>query len=125
MTASPAKRTLQVALDVYNLHRALELGREAVAGGADWVEAGTPLIKSEGLNAVRELKKAFPDKPVVADMKIMDTGGMETEMAIKAGASIVTVLGASDDGTIREAVEAARKYGGKIMVDLIAVADKP
>src|SRR6266513_3165463 len=89
------RRILQVALDVYNLHRALELGAEAVAGGADWVEAGTPLIKSEGLNAVRELKKAFPDKAIVADMKIMDTGGMETEMAIKAGASIVTVLGAS------------------------------
>ncbi|HUR68522.1 MAG TPA: 3-hexulose-6-phosphate synthase [Candidatus Thermoplasmatota archaeon] len=120
-----SKRTLQVALDVYNLHRALEIGREAVAGGADWVEAGTPLIKSEGLNAVRELKKAFPDKAIVADMKIMDTGGMETEMAIKAGASVVTVLGASDDGTIREAVEAARKYGGRVMVDLIAVADKP
>jgi len=118
-------RVLQVALDVYNMHRALELGAEAVAGGADWVEAGTPLIKSEGLNAVRELKKAFPDKTVVADMKIMDTGGMETEMAIKAGASVVTVLGASDDGTIAEAVEAARKYGGKVMVDLIAVPDKP
>jgi 3-hexulose-6-phosphate synthase/6-phospho-3-hexuloisomerase len=119
------KRLLQVALDVYNLHRALELGAEAVAGGADWIEAGTPLIKSEGLDAVRELKKAFPDKAIVADMKIMDTGGMETEMAIKAGATIVTVLGASDDGTIREAVEAARKYGGKVMVDLIAVPDKP
>ncbi len=119
------KRILQVALDVYNLHRALEIGREAVAGGADWVEAGTPLIKSEGLNAVRELKRAFPDKLVVADMKIMDVGGMETEMAIKAGAGLVTVLGAADDGTIREAVEAARKYGGKVMVDLIAVSDKP
>ena len=119
------KRILQVALDVYNLDRALEIGREAVAGGADWVEAGTPLIKSEGLNAVRELKKAFPDKLVVADMKIMDVGGMETEMAIKAGAGLVTVLGAADDGTVREAVEAARKYGGKVMVDLIAVADKP
>lgn len=119
------RRILQVALDVYNLHRALELGREAVAGGVDWVEAGTPLIKSEGLGAVRELKKAFPDRTIVADMKIMDVGGMETEMALKAGASVVTVLGASDDGTIREAVEAARKYGGKVMVDLIAVPDKP
>lgn len=119
------KRILQVALDVYNMHRALELGAEAVAGGADWVEAGTPLIKSEGLNAVRDLRKAFPDKAIVADMKVMDTGGMEAEMAIKAGATVVTILGASDDGTIREAVEAARKYGGKIMVDLIAVKDKP
>src|SRR5919199_979744 len=119
------KRILQVALDVYNLQRALELGAEAVAGGADWVEAGTPLIKSEGLNAVRDLKKAFPDKTIVADMKVMDTGGLETEMAIKAGAGVVTILGVSDDGTIREAVEAARKYGGQIMVDLIGVVDKP
>jgi len=118
------KRILQVALDVYNLHRALEIGQEAVAGGADWVEAGTPLIKSEGLNAVRELKRAFPDKTIVADMKTMDVGGAETEIAIKAGAGVVTILGVSDDGTIREAVEAARKYGGKIMVDLIGVADK-
>jgi len=116
---------LQVALDLMNLHRALEIAREAVEGGADWIEAGTPLIKSEGLEAVRALKKAFPDRVVVADMKIMDTGGLEAEMALKAGASVVTVLGASDDGTIREAVEAARKYGGKVVVDLLGVSDKP
>ncbi len=119
------KPILQVALDVYNIHRALEIAEEAVEGGADWVEAGTPLIKSEGLNAVRDLKKAFPDRTVVADMKTMDTGSLETEMAIKAGAGVVTILGASHDGTIREAVEAARKYGGEVMVDLIGVEDKP
>jgi 3-hexulose-6-phosphate synthase/6-phospho-3-hexuloisomerase len=121
----PDRRILQVALDVYNIHRALEIGGEAAKGGADWIEAGTPLIKSEGLNAVRDLKKAFPDRTIVADMKVMDTGGLECEMAIKAGAGVVTILGASDDGTIREAVEAARRYGGKVMVDLIAVRDKP
>jgi 3-hexulose-6-phosphate synthase/6-phospho-3-hexuloisomerase len=116
---------LQVALDVYNIHRALEIGEEAVAGGVEWVEAGTPLIKSEGLEAVRQLKEAFPDHPIVADMKTMDTGSLETEMAIKAGARVVTILGASHDGTIEEAVEAARKYGGEVMVDLIGVEDKP
>ncbi|HEV8361039.1 MAG TPA: 3-hexulose-6-phosphate synthase, partial [Candidatus Thermoplasmatota archaeon] len=117
--------TLQVALDLLNLHRALDIAREAVEGGADWVEAGTPLIKSEGLEAVRQLKRAFPAKTIVADMKIMDTGGFETEMAAKAGAGVVTVLGASDDGTIREAVKAGQQYGCKVMVDLISVADKP
>ncbi|MEM4160929.1 MAG: bifunctional hexulose-6-phosphate synthase/ribonuclease regulator, partial [Thermoplasmata archaeon] len=40
------KPILQVALDMENIERALEIGAEAVAGGADWVEAGTPLIKS-------------------------------------------------------------------------------
>jgi 3-hexulose-6-phosphate synthase / 6-phospho-3-hexuloisomerase len=115
---------LQVALDEVNLDRALQYAREAVAGGADWVEAGTPLIKAEGLEAVRALRKAFPDKVVVADMKTMDTGAFETEAAVKAGASVVGILGAASDGTVKEAVKAARKYGAKVYLDLISVKDK-
>jgi len=114
---------LQVALDFENLSRALTAAREAVEGGADWVEAGTPLIKSEGLDAVRELKKAFPRHRVVADMKIMDTGAFEVEIAAKAGADVVTVLGASDDGTIADAVRGGELYGAEVMVDLLGVAD--
>ena len=115
---------LQVALDEVNLDRALQYAKEAVAGGADWVEAGTPLIKSCGLDAVRELKRAFPDKVVVADMKTMDTGAFEAEIAIKAGADVVGILGAASDATFREAVKAARKYGARIYMDLISVPDK-
>ena len=114
---------LQVALDFENLSRALLAAREAVAGGADWVEAGTPLIKSEGLNAVRELKREFHDRRIVADMKIMDTGGFEVEIAAKSGADVVTVLGVADDDTLAEAVRAGEKYGAQVMVDLLGVAD--
>lgn len=114
---------LQVALDFENLSRALPAAREAVEGGADWVEAGTPLIKSEGLDAVRELKKAFPGHRVVADMKVMDTGAFEVEIAAKAGADLVTVLGTADDDTIAEAVRGGEKYGAEVVVDLLNVAD--
>ncbi|MCI4360067.1 MAG: orotidine 5'-phosphate decarboxylase [Thermoplasmata archaeon] len=114
---------LQVALDFENLSRALPAAREAVEGGADWVEAGTPLIKSEGLDAVRELKKAFPDLRIVADMKIMDTGAFEVEIAAKAGADLVTVLGTADDDTIADAVRGGEKYGAEVVVDLLNVAD--
>ncbi len=114
---------LQVALDFENLSRALDAAREAVAGGADWVEAGTPLIKSEGLDAVRELKKACPGHRIVADMKVMDTGAFEVEIAAKAGADLVTVLGAADDGTIAEAVRGGELYGAEVVVDLLGVAD--
>jgi 3-hexulose-6-phosphate synthase/6-phospho-3-hexuloisomerase len=107
-----------------NLDRALGYAREAVAGGVDWIEAGTPLIKACGLDAVRELKKAFPDKVIVADMKTMDTGAFETEIAVKAGAGVVGILGAASDGTFKEAVKAARKYGAKVYMDLISVKDK-
>jgi len=114
---------LQVALDFENLSRALLAAREAVEGGADWVEAGTPLVKSEGLDAVRELKKAFPDHRIVADLKVMDTGAFEVEIAAKAGADIVTVLGAADDDTIADAVRGGELYGAEVMVDLLGVAD--
>ncbi len=108
---------LQVALDFMVLDRALQVAAEAVKGGADWLEAGTPLIKSEGMEAVRALKKFR--KPIVADLKTMDVGRMEVEMAAKSGASVITVLALADDETIRDAVEAAKKYGAKIMIDLI------
>ncbi len=108
---------LQVALDFVVLERALKAAREAVEGGADWIEAGTPLVKSAGMNAIRKL--AGLGRPVVADLKIMDVGRVEVEMAAKSGAKVITVLSLADDETIRDSVEAARKYGASIMVDLI------
>jgi len=116
------KLVLQVALDFLNLGRALKIAEATVAGGADWLEAGTPLIKSEGLDSVRALKKNFPGLPIVADLKIMDGGRIEAEAAFKAGASVVCVLGVASDSTIRESLEAARNYGGKIVVDLMNVS---
>jgi 3-hexulose-6-phosphate synthase/6-phospho-3-hexuloisomerase len=112
---------LQVALDFENLHRALQVAKEAVEGGADWIEVGTPLIKSEGMQAIREIKRNFPGKVVVADMKTADVGGFETELAAKSGAQVVTILGISDDPTITEAVKAGKKYGAEIMIDLLQV----
>jgi 3-hexulose-6-phosphate synthase and related proteins len=54
------KPILQVALDLTEEKRALQIAEEAVAGGADWIEAGTPLIKSEGMHVVRSLRAKFP-----------------------------------------------------------------
>src|SRR5687768_744292 len=97
---------LQLALDQVDLHRALRAAREAVAGGVDLLEVGTPLLKAEGLGAVRALREAFPRIPVVCDAKTMDAGRVELEAAAKAGAATGTVLGVASDGTIRECVEA-------------------
>ncbi len=112
-----------MALDLLELDRSIQIAKEAVSGGADWIEAGTPLIKSEGMDAVREIKKALPGTKIVADMKTVDTGAMEVEMAAKAGADIVALLAVSDNSTIEDALRAARKYGVQIMMDLISVPD--
>jgi 3-hexulose-6-phosphate synthase/6-phospho-3-hexuloisomerase len=112
---------LQVALDVLELDRAVQIGLEAIEGGADWLEAGTPLIKSEGMDTVRTLRDEFRGNKIIADMKTMDTGAIEVEMAAKAGADIVAILGVSDDSTIKDSVRTAREYGVELMVDIINV----
>lgn len=112
-----------MALDLLEIDRSIQIAKEAVLGGADWIEAGTPLIKSEGMDSVREMKKALPGTKIVADMKTVDTGAMELEMAAKAGADIVAMLASSDNSTIEDALRAAHKYGVKIMMDLLTVPD--
>jgi len=115
---------LQVALDLTDVEQAISIAEKAARGGAHWLEVGTPLIKKEGMRAVELLKRRFPDRKIVADLKTMDTGALEVEMAARHGADVVSILGVADDKTILDAVEVARRYGIRVMVDLIGVKDK-
>jgi hypothetical protein len=92
----------------------------AVDAGVDWLEAGTPLLLAHGLRAVEALRARFPDHPIVADLKTMDAGYLETEMMAKAGASLVVVMGRAHEATIRKSVEAGRAFGVKVMGDNLA-----
>lgn len=114
---------LQVALDFLNLDRAMKVAREAAKGGADYLEAGTPLIKSEGMEAVRTLRAEFPDHVIVADLKTLDAGRTEMEAAAKAGADIAVVMACASDSTIRECVETGKNYGIEVAADLLGVND--
>ena len=111
---------LQLALDLTDLRKAVRLAERA-APYCDWIEAGTPLIKAEGLEAVRALRRHFPDKVIVADMKTMDTGAFEAGLAASAGADLTTVCGAADISTIKGAIGEARKRRIMAAVDLINV----
>ena len=114
----------QLALDLLDLERALRIADAAEPQGEDWIEAGTPLIKSEGLNAVRALREQFPSKKIVADLKTADAGRVEMESAAKAGADYAIVLAAASESTIRECIEVGRHFGLGIGVDLLGV-EKP
>ncbi len=113
---------LQLALDLVNIPEAKEVVAE-VAEFIDIVEIGTPVVINEGLHAVKAIKEAFPHLRVLADLKIMDAGGYEVMKASEAGADIITVLGVSDDSTIKGAVAEALKQGKQVMVDMINVKD--
>src|SRR5690606_24847495 len=77
-----------------------------------------------GLRAITALKEAFPDKKALADLKTADAGELEADMAFKAGADYITVLGTSDDSTIAGAVKAAKAHGKGIVVDTIGSPDR-
>ncbi|MCD6558302.1 bifunctional 3-hexulose-6-phosphate synthase/6-phospho-3-hexuloisomerase [Palaeococcus sp. (in: euryarchaeotes)] len=115
---------LQVALDLTDIEQAMSIAEKAARGGAHWLEVGTPLVKTEGIRAVELMKRRFPDRKIVADLKTMDTGALEVEIAARHGADVVSILAVADDRTIKDAVKVARRYGVKVMVDLIGVKDK-
>ncbi len=116
---------IQVSLDVTTLDEAMDLAHAAVRAGVDWLEAGTPLILAEGLRCVQAMRAAFPDAPIVADLKTMDGAGLEAEMMFKAGANMTVVMGQAHDASIIEQVKMARQYGGKVMCDVMLCPDKP
>jgi len=111
---------LQVALDLTSLEEALRIAKIAWDNGAEILEAGTPLIKSVGLRAVKALRENFPEAIIVADMKTMDTGFLEAKLAHEAGADIMTVLSVASNHTINEALMYGRKHGLIVAVDLIS-----
>jgi len=114
---------LQVALDVLSIEEALIIAESCSDAGAKIFEAGTPLIKSEGIKVVTELKKHFPKKTIIADMKTMDTGYLETKLAAKAGADKVYILAIAHDETIKSAIKAGQDLQIGVCCDLINVKD--
>ncbi len=100
------------------------------------IEAGTPLIKEFGGGAISQIRNwwqsrlSFSQKSlsalpyIVADLKCMDRGEREVEIAARAGASAVTVLGQSPVETIDILIQACEKRGIDPIIDMMNL-DQP
>lgn len=93
------------------------------------IEAGTPLIKSYGIDGIRRLKEAWQYQVetivyIVADTKCMDRGKTEVEIALRGGASAVTALGSAPLETINYFISSCEESGLDSMVDMMGV-DQP
>ena len=117
------KPVVQISLDLINIDEALETAAMALRAGIDWLEAGTPLILAEGLHGVKKLREAFPGIPIVADLKTMDGGYLETEMMAKAGATHVVVMARAHEETVKCVVQAGQDFGVKVMGDNLGCPD--
>jgi 3-hexulose-6-phosphate synthase len=118
-----AKPLIQMALDSLDFDQTVGLAT-LVAPHVDIFEIGTPCIKHNGINLVKELRARFPEKLLLVDLKTMDAGEYEATPFYAAGADICTVLGVSGLATCAGVIKAANRYGAEAQIDLINVDDK-
>lgn len=111
---------LQLALDSITLDGAIQLTRQ-VSDYVDIIEIGTPLVIEYGMEAVRTMRKHFPHKEILCDIKIMDGGTLEANAAFHAGSDYVTVLGVTDEATLKAVVQASKVHQKLAVADLLCV----
>jgi 3-hexulose-6-phosphate synthase len=115
---------IQLAIDLPSVDEALRLAEIGVKAGVDWLEAGTPLIVRRGADAIGAIARAFPEYPVLADYKTMDSGGRNVHLTAEQGGRIMTVCAGACDETIAAAVAASKETGVLVFVDTIGVRDQ-
>ena len=108
---------VQIALDTTDLPTALA-PLQQVAHLVDVIEVGTILILTEGLRAVREIRALFPDRPILADVRIAEAGSIIARLAFEAGASWVSVVAGASLTTIEQVCRVARDFDGEVQVEL-------
>ncbi|GIM45444.1 3-hexulose-6-phosphate synthase [Collibacillus ludicampi] len=109
---------IQLAFDRMTIDEAIQLGQR-VREYVDWMEVGTSLIKEFGMESIKALREAFPDKTIVADMKTFDNARYEFDLCYASGADVATVMGAAPTVTIDVCMEVAAQRGKRVMVDLL------
>lgn len=107
-----AKPLLQIALDNLSSDAGISDAKKAEEY-LDVIEVGTILLASEGKQAITKIKKAFPNKIIVADGKIADAGLVFSKMFFENGADYITVICAAETSTIKQTIEESKKYSKK------------
>ena len=114
---------LQIALDNPNIDAIKRVVSQIPKNDNILLEAGTPLIKRYGVGVIRQLREAKKDSFIIADLKTMDVGKVEVDMAFDETADAVCCAGAASTATIDDFVYEARRLGIYSFVDMMQVED--
>ena len=114
---------LQIALDIPSLERSKRIIQELPESDVIILEAGTPLIKRYGTSIVGDLREVAEDKFMVADMKTLDVGKVEVDLAFDEDADGVVVSGLAANDTIDQFIYETNRLGIYSFVDMMNVDD--
>ena len=115
---------LQLAIDVPDLDRVKTIVQQLPRSDQLILEAGTPLIKRYGVGVISELRKVVGGNSfIIADLKTMDVGKPEVDMAFQETADAVLVSGAASKETVEKFIDEAKKCGIYTYLDMTTVED--
>jgi len=115
------KKYLHIALNS-TLDEAREIISRLPVSDRILIEAGTPLIKIYGTDAVVRIKAMAPvGTYIVADNKCADLADREVELMAMAGANAATCLGVATIETIDLFIEKCQEYNIDSMLDMMNV----
>ncbi|UCG45991.1 MAG: bifunctional 5,6,7,8-tetrahydromethanopterin hydro-lyase/3-hexulose-6-phosphate synthase, partial [Candidatus Bathyarchaeota archaeon] len=72
---------LQIALDIPSLERTKKIVQKVPKSDRIILEVGTPLLKKYGVKVIRDLRENARDTFIVADLKTLDVGKVEVDLA--------------------------------------------
>jgi len=114
---------LQIALDIPSVERTKKIISELPESDRIILEVGTPLLKKYGVKVIRDLREVAKDVFIVADLKTLDVGKVEVDLAFEETADAVVVAGLAAPETIDNFVYEAKRLGIYAVVDTMNVED--
>ena len=114
---------LQIALDAPSMEGAKKVIEALPGSDRIIIEVGTPFIKRYGTRGINELRLIAKDKFVIADLKTLDVGKVEVDIAYEDTADAVVAAGLAPPETLDATVSEARRLGIYAVIDMLNVED--
>ncbi len=102
---------LQLALDNTSLEDAFNTLNTGVDEVVDIIECGTILLCAEGKKAVETIRNRYPDKLVVADFKISDSGRVMAGLLLEYKPDLITCNASAHIGTVKAVMDEIKERG--------------
>ena len=112
---------LQISLDIPDLERTKKILTQIPRSDRIILEAGTPLIKRYGTKVIGDLKEVAKEVFFVADLKTLDVGKVEVDLAYDEIADAVVAAGLAPSETLDSFIHEAKRLGIYAMVDMLNV----
>ena len=114
---------LQIALDAPSLEGAKKVIEQLPGSDRIIREVGTPLIKRYGTRGINELRQIAKDKFIIADLKTLDVGKVEVDIAYEDTADAVVAAGLAPPETLDATIQEAKRLGIYAVIDMLNVED--